>query len=468
MPTNFIPLPNALVQPIVKALANIEGQRTLAARVHILGLVCRNPGWQGLQEDEFLLTPSELASVLDCDARYASRIMAALKAQGWMSPSGIPGMHRIEPEVVYETVADSVIRKKSEITNNRAHTGLKHPQTVVLNGSVDVKDGVGGVDSQLVTAAAVKPNVGEGLSASQESRIRESKSAIPFSLSSPSGNASAAADGFPLEVCEAAPARDEEALVRAAEVMAAYNVAAESLGIPHLSEADYQKLLPEILAVGANPGGYPFLPAIAGMRVVPAAWFAKFQPDYKFAYLLELKARQRWTEKLAPKPAASTTPTSSSKSMKDQPKTKGGGNTAPKPPLEERIGPHAVEEFRKLCLAWGNPDRVVWERDGETAARLVESGEVTWEQLCACADRKAASVSSPEMMCALSKWLGSRPWSVPVGRLTKRSGGNIRQVSDEAFLEAKAAAALRNETSPVEAVENPLARKARESQNALR
>ena len=94
--------------------------------------------------------------------------------------------------------------------------------------------------------------------------------------------------------------------------MAAYNVAAESLGIPHLSEADYQKLLPEILAVGANPGGYPFLPAIAGMRVVPAAWFAKFQPDYKFAYLLELKARQRWTEKLAPKPAASTTPTSSS------------------------------------------------------------------------------------------------------------------------------------------------------------
>lgn len=464
----FIPLPNALVAPIVKTLANIEGQMTLAAKIHILGIVCRDPGWQGLRENEFLLTPTDLAAVLGCSHAYASRILASLKAQGWMSPSGIPGVHRIEPEVVYETVAASVIRKKTEFSHNRAHTGSKRPRTVVLNGSVGVEDGVGVVDSQLVTTAAVKPNAGEGLSDSQESRAQKGKNAIPSSFSSPAGVACAVGDVGFLEIRGAAPVQDEEALVRAVEVMAAFNAAAETLGIPLLSEDDYRKLRPEIQAVNANPEGFPFLPAIEGMRVVPAAWFAKFQPDYKFAYLLELKARQRWTEKLAPKPAASTTPTSSSKSMKDQPKTKGGGNTAPKPPLEERIGPHAVEEFRKLCLAWGNPDRVVWERDGETAARLVESGEVTWEQLCACADRKAASVSSPEMMCALSKWLGSRPWSVPVGKLTKRSGGNIRQVSDEAFLEAKAAAALRNETSPVEAVENPLARKARESQNALR
>lgn len=464
----FIPLPNALVAPIVKTLANIEGQMTLAAKIHILGIVCRDPGWQGLRENEFLLTPTDLAAVLGCSHAYASRILASLKAQGWMSPSGIPGVHRIEPEVVYETVAASVIRKKTEFAHNRAHTGSKRPRTVVLNGSVGVEDGVGLVDSQPVTTTAVKSNAGEGLSASQESRIRESKSAIPSSLSSPSGNASAAADGFPLEVCEAAPVQDEEALALAAEVRAAFNAAAETLGIPLLSEDDYRKLLLEIQAVNANPEGFPFLPAIEGMRVVPAAWFAKFQPDYSFTHLLERKARQRWTEKLPSKAATSTTPMSSSKPKKDRPQTKEAVIPAPKLPLEERIGPAALEGFRNLCLAWGNPDALSWESDGETAAKLVETGETTWEQLCACAYRKAGTLSGPERMGSMSKWLASRPWMVPVGKLTKRSGGNIRQSSDEAFLEAKAAAALRNETSPVEAVENPLARKARESQNALR
>ncbi len=463
MPTGFIPLPNSLVQPIVQALANIEGQMTLAARVHILGLVCRAPGWHGLKENEFLLTPKKLAAAIGCNVSYASRIMASLKAQGWMTSSGIPGVHRIEPEVVYETVEASVIRRRSELRGKRAHVSATQPKVVVPGGSTPVSEAVAvGVEAG-VCSIPVKLNAGEGFSRSQESRFPEDKKATSSSLSAPSGRVCAQKEPYSLRDGET-PVQDEDSLARAAEVMAAYNQAAVSLGICPLSESDYLKLLPEIRSVISDPEGYPFLPAIQGMRIVPAAWFAKYQPNYRFTHLLEVKARKKWTEKL---PATSAAPQPDSTPAAGRPQKKGVGIPVAKLPLEDRISSVALEGFRRLCVAYGNDQRINWELDGEATAGLVDAGEVTWDALISLAQRKTRAVSNPEMMPSLGKWLASRPWKVPETPQTRRSG-NVRQGSDDAFHDAKASAAAPAEPASTPATENPLARMAREQQNALR
>jgi len=467
MLTAFVPLPITLVQPIVKALASLDGQKILATKIHILSQVCRTPGWQGLDLDEFQLSPKALAAILGCTAGYASRILQLLKTEGWLRSTGADCVWAIVPDRVYETVAEVVTRKKSQSAVKGRSRGAVSTPIVIQDDGDAVPGCVDGGVVDGVMATIIKPNGSEGFSVPQESKIPEDKSSILLSPSSPSGGVCEKEDPCQQVNRETSPVPAEHTLAEAKEVMAAFNAVADARGISLLSEVDFKKLLPEILATISDPEGYPLLPAIEGMLKVPAKWFAKNQPGYKFDFLLEPKARKSWTEKLDQRPSAtSASPRSMERPRSSASKT-GSGTTAPGQSLEERLGPVATEGFRRLCAAYGNSKRIVRESDGPEAARLVAAGHVTWDSLCILAEAWAKSEPEPRFITLMSTWLVNKPWLLPLPPPVTKST-NSRQDSDSEFHEATTGGFPSGTASTTHEEENPLARMARENQNTFR
>lgn len=463
----FVPLPITLVQPIVKALASLDGQKTLAAKIHILSKVSRTPGWQGLDLHEVQLSPKALAAILDCTAGYASRILQILKAEGWLRGTGADCVWAIVPDRVYETVAEAVTRKKSQsAVKGRSRVAVSTP--IVIQDDGDTVPGCvdGGVVDG-VMATIIKPNGSEGFGVPQESNFPEDKSSILFSPSSPSGGVCKKEDPCRQVNRETSPVPAEHTLAEAKEVMAAYNAVAKARGIPLLSEVDFKKLLPEILATISDPEGYPLLPAIEGMLKVPAKWFAKNQPGYEFRFLLERKARKSWTEKLDQNSSAtSASPRSTERPRSSASKT-GSGASAPEQSMEERLGPVATEGFRRFCDVYGNSDRIDRESDGIEAARAVAAGEVTWDRICTVAEAYAKSKPEPRFIKKMSTWLANKPWLLPLPPPFTKST-NSRQDSDSEFHEAITGGSPSGTASTTPEDENPLARMARENQNTFR
>jgi hypothetical protein len=450
---NFVPWPTALAAGIVEALAGPHGNYVMAARVHILSKVCRQEdGWNGLALDEFRTTPSELGAAIHRSPQYASRVLQVLKKEGWIRSTGVDGVWAIVPSRVYESVADLVMRKKRQSNDKKQPKGAVSTPIVIPDVVDVVPVGVGSGVIDGVAATPVKHNGGAGSQPPQEDQIPENKIAGSFSLPSLPGGVCANEPPCQQGDRETSPATEEEALAEAKEVMAAFNAVAAAKGIPLLSEEDFNKLLPEILAVIANPEGYPFGPAVQGMWVIPPSWFKKFQADYKFTFLLEKKSRKTWTEKVKP---GSTAATGVPKNGDESTGTADGriSKKGPRLSLEEDLEPEDLAGFERLCIAYGNSLRIRRESDGRLAADLVKKGEVTWEGLRHWAEAQADSVSGPERIQGMTKWLSeSKPWRIPPTSKKAKSHG-IRSEADAATRVAKQASNKGTGTDPSTPVE---------------
>jgi len=465
---NFAQVPTSLLMAMVKALASQAGYRTLALKAYILTKVCRREnGYQGLIMNEFKLEPRELVENLGFTPTYARRMLQVLKNENWASCTGVPGVYAIDPGRVYETVENRIKRKKSQVANKLAFIPPSSTPFVMSDVTGDVLQHVPLTVTGGVMPTSLKANGGVVFRPPQECKSQEDKTASLLSPSSPPGDVSAGESPWEQGGREPDPAADAKALSDAEAVRTAYNEVADARGIRLLSEEDFKKLLPEILAVLADPEGYPLRPAISGMLIVPSTWYAKFQPNYRFDYLLERKARKTWTEKLTAKSAAKRK--GSEKTNTSTASDEGaevGTRTSKKRPagsLEERMGIATYAKFHEFCVAYGNPLRIDREVDGPEASRLVAVGETTWDELCSLATAQAELVSGPDRIKGMTRWLAMKPWLLPAMSVMKKPK-NARQSSDDEFQKAKASQSAQAVEPQTQETENALARMVRQAE----
>jgi len=436
---NFVPVPSILAAEIVAEMAGVTGLRTLTAKVFILSKVCRKAGWQGLALDEFKLSPKELGVVLRCTPQKATRVLQALKQQGWIRSTGVPGVNQLVHDNVYASVADVVRSMKRQVaeTNN---DGTTHSTgDVIPDGLGDVHTGVMGGVYGGAQPTCIKPNDSAVSQHCQESIFPKDKITSLLSSSSESEDEVQEQElTCPVGQIDGDLLEDKinEFLCLWNEIAPAIGLKVTSLVTPAIREEATLRFNRGVTRDVCKDG-------LAWMSGFKPGWWSIKQPDYSPLDFLRkvdvYAAKQR--EKLIK--ALSEEPSSSSPSRRNSKKKPGVSAVD----LKESLGIHwpVIQDVFSQFAGKVNPIE-----DGPALKAILDQGQQTPDRLLLAARAKAQTVTNGrQYVTSLSEWIASLGWLVvPENSALSNieAGDHPRAGTDAAYVKGEQASNVCNPT----------------------